>query len=80
MDQSKVAGTIMGVFFGVLLVLGLSLLFNYPIMWMINYTFSPAFLLSVFGVSQITFWKTMWFSVLCGQLIRSTVTNTAKGK
>jgi hypothetical protein len=73
MDQSKVAGTIMGVFFGVLLVLGLSLLFNYPIMWMMNYTFSSSFLLSVFGVSQLTFWKTMGLSVLCGQLIRGSV-------
>lgn len=73
MQESKVADNIMGVFFSVLLVLGFSLLFTYPIMWIINYTFSPSFLLSIFGISQLTFWKTYGLSVICGQLFRSSV-------
>lgn len=39
-------------------IAGLSLLFAWPLMLIINYVFAPSLLLSIFGTAQITFWKT----------------------
>lgn len=53
---------------GLGLILGLSLLFTYPLMWLINYTLSATFLTFVFGTAQISFWKTFAVSILIGLL------------
>jgi hypothetical protein len=48
--------------FAMALVLGL--LLNYPTMLIVNYVFAPSFLLHVFGVAQLGFWRTYLLSVL----------------
>jgi hypothetical protein len=50
-----------GVFF-VAIILGF--LLNYPTMLIVNYLFAPTFLLHVFGVAKLTFWRTYLLSVL----------------
>ena len=57
-----------------LIVLGLT----YPVMWAMNWLFTPATLLAVFGIPQMTFWKTFVFSWLVSWLTKSTSTNTSK--
>ena len=49
---------------------GFGLLFTYPIMWLINYIFTPYALLALFGAAKITFWKTFALSVLSSFLTR----------
>ena len=42
----------------VVLILLLSLIFTYPLMLMINYAFASSFLMTIFGVAQLGFWRT----------------------
>lgn len=49
------------------LVGGTGLLLNYPFMWLVNYTFSPKFLLTVFG-GPLTYWKAYWFTTMASLL------------
>ncbi len=63
--------TILGVFG---LVFGLSILFAYPLMWAINYTFAPAVLVAIFGTAQIGVWKAFALSFVCGVLFKSSTT------
>jgi hypothetical protein len=48
--------------------IAIGLLITYPLMWAINYTFAPGALIALFGVSQLTFWKTFTLSVVTGWL------------
>lgn len=56
---------------GFVLVTGLSLLFAFPTMWLVNYLFTPNVILAIFGVTALTFWKAYWLSVLCSMLFKS---------
>lgn len=49
---------------GVLLILGLGLLFTYPYMLLLNYVFSSSFIFWVFGVPAMTFWKIYALSIV----------------
>lgn len=44
------------------------LLFTWPLMWCINYTFAPTLLLALFGVAKITYWKTFVLSAVATSL------------
>jgi hypothetical protein len=48
-----------------------ALVFTYPVMWLMNYVFSSAFLLFVFGVAKLKFWHTYALSLVLGLLFRS---------
>ncbi len=48
-------------------ILGLSLLFAWPMMFAINYTFAPSLLVLIFG-GPLTFWKAWTFSFIVGAL------------
>jgi hypothetical protein len=51
-------------FIGILvLVFVTALLFNYPLMLLINYVFAQSFLVFVFGTAKLTFWKTYALSI-----------------
>jgi hypothetical protein len=49
-----------------------ALLMGFPVMWMTNYLFSSAFLQSVFGTNQISFWQAFWLTWLCSVLFKNT--------
>lgn len=49
-------------------------------MWLVNYLFAPSFLLTVFGLSQITLWKAFCLNFLCGILFKNISINTSKKK
>ena len=65
--------TIVGV---LLVIVALSLVMAFPTMWVMNYLFTPSLLASVFGVSQLIFWKAFWFNAFCGFLIKSTCSHS----
>lgn len=66
-------------FFGVLaLIFGLALLFTYPVMWGINYLFTPQVLLALFGIPQMTFWKTLVLDIILGILFKSSSASSSK--
>ena len=60
------------------LIIGLALLFAFPLMWAINYVFASSVLLALFGVPQITFWKTVVLSIITGSLFKSSNTTVNK--
>jgi hypothetical protein len=65
--------------FGVIAVVAiaaLSLLMALPVMWLVNYLFTPQILLTVFGVSQITFWQALALNVLTGTLFKSSTSSS----
>lgn len=70
---------IIALFFAVIgifaLALGLGLVFAFPVMWLTNYLFSPALLLSVFGVAKLTFWKAYAFTVFMSWMVKSSYSN-----
>ena len=47
-----------------------------PVMLLVNYIFSEAAIIAVFG-GPIEFWKAFWLNFLCGMLFKTTV-NTGK--
>ena len=55
----------------ILVFIGASLLMGYPVMWIVNYLFTPAALTSVFGIPALTFWKAFWLSFLCSTLFKN---------
>ena len=62
------------VFLGTLVMMfGLALLMGFPIMWLMNYVFTPGVLLTVFGVAKMTFWRAFWTNFLFGILFRTSV-------
>ena len=68
-DVLKVVGLIA-------LVVGLCLLAAYPTLYIVNYLFTPQLLLSVFGISALTFWKAFWLNFLASILFKSTNTSS----
>jgi len=56
----------------------IALLMGYPTMWMMNYLFTPAVLQTVFGISQMTFWKAFWFDVFAGGLVMGSSSSSRK--
>ena len=64
------------IYFG--FIIALIAIFAFPVMWIVNYLFTSTVLLTVFGTSQITFWKAFWLLVLAGFLFKSTNTNKEK--
>ena len=42
----------------------------FPVMWMVNYLFTPQFLHGIFGVWSLDFWHALWLSMLCGSLFK----------
>ena len=59
----------------VVVVAFLALLMGYPTMWIVNYLFASSFLVKVFGVAKLTFWRAFWLNWLAGTLFKSTVTS-----
>jgi len=47
-----------------------------PTLFIVNYLFTSAILMAVFGIPALTFWKAFWLNVLCGILFKSTQTNS----
>jgi hypothetical protein len=66
----KILAYIIGAIGVIALLVGLALLTAYPLMWAINYTFTSSVLLALFGVPQITFWKTVLLSIVTGWLFK----------
>ena len=62
----------------VAVIVGLSLLLALPIMWLINYTFTTSVLLALFGVPQITVWKTVALSIVTGSLFKGSSSSSSK--
>ena len=60
------------------LIVGLALLFAFPLMWAINYVFTSSVLLALFGVPQITFWKTVALSIVAGSLFKGSSSSSSK--
>ena len=60
------------------LIVGLALLAAFPLMWMINYLVTPSVLVALFGISKLTFWKTVALSIVSGWLFKGTSTTTSK--
>jgi len=57
------------------LVLG-GLITGYPVKWLMNWLLAPSFLLWVFGVSKLSFWKAYGLALLCGLLFKSTTSGS----
>lgn len=55
------------------LIVGFSLLFALPVMWLWN-----CLMPEIFGLTTITFWQALGLNVLSGLLFRSTNTNSSK--
>lgn len=66
-----VTSAALGVF---VLAIGAGLLFAFPVMWLTNYLFTPALLLTVFGVAKLTFSKAYALSVFMHWMVKSTTT------
>lgn len=60
------------------LIVGLALLFAFPLMWAINYVFASSVLLALFGVPQITFWKTVVLNIITGWLFKGASSSSSK--
>jgi hypothetical protein len=52
------------------LIVVVSILFTYPLMWLLNYVFTSEVLLALFGIAKMTFWKTFALGILTGLLFR----------
>ena len=70
MDIQKVIIGIVSVFFAALVI---GLLGAWPVELAINYVFDPKVLIALFGVSQMTFWKTYWLCFVTSAVFKSTV-------
>jgi hypothetical protein len=55
----------------ILLVVVVGLLLAWPVMFLVNYLFTPAVILAVFGTAQLSFIKAYGLLVLCGILFKS---------
>jgi hypothetical protein len=43
-----------------------------PTLIIVNYLFTSAVLMVLFGIPALTFWKAFWLNVLCGILFKNT--------
>jgi hypothetical protein len=50
----------------------------YFVMLAVNYLFTPATLLAVFGVAQFGFWRAYVLSLFCSFLFKSSASGTSK--
>jgi hypothetical protein len=50
----------------------LNLLSTYPLMWAMNYVIPQRFIVAVFGIPAMTFWKTYALAWVCRSLFQST--------
>jgi hypothetical protein len=50
----------------------LNLLMTYPLMWAMNYLIPQRFIVAVFGIPAMTFWKTYALAWVCRSLFQST--------
>ena len=55
-----------------------SIIGAYPTKWIVNYLFTPQVLMSLFGVSQLTFWKALWLNFICSALFKASSTSSTK--
>lgn len=62
----------------IFVVAALALFMALPVMWIVNYLFTPAVLASVFGVHVIGFWQAFWLNFLCGALFRNSSSASEK--
>jgi hypothetical protein len=58
--------TLISAFGTAVLFIALVILLSYPTMWLVNYLFSPKFLLFVFGRESFDIWHALWFGVFSG--------------
>lgn len=72
----KTFAYLLGIVGAIVLIVGLALLFAFPLMWLINYVFTSSVLLTLFGVPQITFWKTVVLSIVTGWLFKSSTSSS----
>lgn len=64
--MEKLIGAFVALVIGAGIITALALVFTFPFMWLINGTFSAAFLTFVFGTATVTFWKAFALSILVG--------------
>lgn len=57
------------IFVAVLVVL--LLVFTFPLMWFINWLFSPALLLLIFGTVKLGFWQTLVLGAVTSALFKT---------
>lgn len=76
--MDKILAVVFIVIGALALAAGLSLLFAWPLMLLINFVFGEKFLTFVFGVSQITYWKAFWLGFITGSLFGKTVNTNNK--
>ena len=69
--MDKILKNVGAVFLIVLGAAALSLLLTYPLMWAVNWLIAPTLLLKVFGVVQLSFWRTWVLSFVCSGLFKS---------
>lgn len=67
MKYLKVVG---GMLVGIGIILLVGLLTGYPIKWIVNWLFTPSFLLMIFGVTKISFWQAFWLYAICSSLFK----------
>lgn len=60
----------------VLLFIVLATFSAYFVMWLVNYLFTPALLLYIFGTAKLGFWQAWCLSCLTGILFKSTTTTS----
>ena len=74
---AKVIAVVVGALLMVAFVLGLSFLFAYPTMWLVNYLFAPTFMTFVFGAAKLTVVKAWALNVVAGTLVKSSSTSSS---
>jgi hypothetical protein len=60
-----------------IIVVLLSIIGAYPTKWLVNYLFTPATLVALFG-GPLTFWKALALSYVCASLFKGTTTEVKK--
>lgn len=58
-------------FWFALVILVIAAVLAFPIMWLVNYLFTPTLLSAIFGTAQIDFWQALCLSLLCASLFKS---------
>ena len=62
----------------VALLVGLGALMAIPTVYILNYLFSSAFLMLVFGVAKVGFWRAWVFNIFCGLFLKGVSTSKSK--
>jgi hypothetical protein len=78
MNTAEKLGTVVGATIAVCtMLLLIAILSAYPMMWIVNYLFAPSFLVAVFGVAKLNFWRALALCFITGFFAR---TNTPSKK